>query len=113
MRITVGVLAVQADMAQRSDDHVVALLLRFGQMVDVDGFADDVADGHVVPVLYDDRFVQAVLLTHGLHCRCADGFLSDERSARHLLHEHEGQRRHDEQRQHPEQHSLENILSQN
>jgi len=68
---------------------------------------------HVVPVLYDDRFVQAVLLTHGLHCRCADGFLSDERSARHLLHEHEGQRRHDEQRQHPEQHSLENILSQN
>ena len=44
--VAVGVLAVQAHALQQGNDAVVSVLLVGCQLVDVDAFAHDVADGH-------------------------------------------------------------------
>ena len=65
MRVAVGVLAVEPDALQQADDAVVAVLVVFGQLVDVQALADNIADGHArvqagVGVLEHDLHAAAV-----------------------------------------------------
>ena len=65
MRIAVGVLRVQAHALQHADDAVVTVLVVLSQLVDVDGLAHNVADGHAgvqgsIGVLEHDLHLTAV-----------------------------------------------------
>ena len=46
MRIAVGVLRIQADPFEESDDAFIPLLSRRRKVVDIDGFPDDIPDCH-------------------------------------------------------------------
>lgn len=65
---------------------------------------------HVVLVLHDHRFIQAVLFLHGRKHRRGRRFFGQERPARNQEHEEEGEHRHDDQRHQCQRNALCDIF---